>query len=115
VVIRKEVADIWIRLDPSCKKYLNKKGGLILTLDKSVYGLKQAPVKFQMHLKNVFEELGHIKNQFDDCIFTKVTIDTFSIISTHVDDILQVSNSNELIEQLHNGLIKAYILVIAMN
>jgi hypothetical protein len=64
-----------------------------------------------MHLKNVLEELGYIKNQFDDCIFTKVTIDIFSIISTHVDDILQVSNSNELIEQLHNGLIKAYVNV----
>jgi hypothetical protein len=55
VVIRKEIADIWERLDPSCAEYRNLKGDLILTLDKFVYGLKQAPVKFQMHLRNALD------------------------------------------------------------
>jgi hypothetical protein len=61
-----------------------------------------------MHLRNVLESLGYVKSQFDDCIFTKVGKNTFSIISTHVDDILQVTNSSELVEHLHNGLVEAY-------
>jgi hypothetical protein len=45
---------------------------------------------------------------YDDCLYTKVIGDKFSIISTNVDDILQVSNSNEMIEHLHDGLLQAY-------
>lgn len=40
VVIRKEVADLWALIDPTCSEYRNQKGDLILTLDKFVYGLK---------------------------------------------------------------------------
>jgi hypothetical protein len=38
--IRKEVAKIWVHLDPTAATFLNPKGELLLQLDKFVYGLK---------------------------------------------------------------------------
>jgi hypothetical protein len=44
----------------------------------------------------------------DECVFTKHVGEDFSILSTHVDDILQVATSQELYLELKNGLIKTY-------
>jgi hypothetical protein len=108
IIIRKEVVDLWVLIDPSAIQYVSPKGDLIISLEKFVYGLKQAPIKFQEHLRNVLKLLGYVKSIYDDCLYTRILGDKFSFISTHVDDILQVSNSNEMIEHLYHGLLKAY-------
>jgi len=111
VVIRKEVAELWSQLDPTSEPYRNKKGEFLLALDKFAYGLKQSPIKFQQHLRKVLQNIGYVESQYDDCLYTKVTSHTFSIISTHVDDILQVSNCRLMTQELHQGLIDAYTTV----
>ena len=47
-------------------------------------------------------------NEYDDCLYTKFNGLHVSIISTHVDDILQMSNCDEMVLSLHNGLDLAY-------
>lgn len=108
VRIPHEVTNIWLELDPSLQEYVNSKGDLILELDKYVYGLKQSPLKFQLHLRSTLLSLGYHQLESDDCIFIKVTENSLSIISTHVDDILQVSTTDEAIDELHKGLINVY-------
>jgi hypothetical protein len=108
LLIRKEVVDIWIKLDETAIPFVNTKGDLILLLDKFVYGLKQSPLKFQLHLTGVLKLLGYVRSEFDDCLYTKVIGERFSIISTHVDDILQVTNCEEMLNNLHKGLDEAY-------
>jgi hypothetical protein len=106
--IGKEVAKIWIDLDPSAAAFLNPKGELLLQLDKFVYGLKQAPYKYQQHLNTVLLGLGYTRLLFDDCLYVKRVGQHFSLLSTHVDDILQVTKSQELLTELHQGLVKVY-------
>jgi hypothetical protein len=108
VIIPKEVASIWCEIDPTMKEFLNEKGELILELDKYAYGLKQSPLKFQQHLRKVLVSLGYAQLDNDDCVYIKVSQGHFSIISTHVDDILQVATHDDLVNELHAGLIKHY-------
>ncbi len=44
--INKEITSILISSKPELKKYVNDKGQLIVKLNKSIYGLRQAPVNF---------------------------------------------------------------------
>ena len=106
--INPEVTDIWTGVDPSAKKFITKKGELILQLDKFIYGLKQSPYKFQKHLQTFFKKLGYKQCENDDCLFFKRVQELWSILSTHVDDILQVSNGKQLVKELHEALIEEY-------
>jgi len=108
MIISKEVAVIWVQLDPTAELYLEETGELILQLDKYIYGLKQAPLKFQLHLKSTLQQLGYIQCINDECIYTKKKDNDISILSTHVDDILQASTSKELTDELHQHLISIY-------
>lgn len=106
--IRKEVVDVWILVDSTASNYIDSKGELIIELNKYIYGLKQAPVMFQQHLHKLLIAHQYYQSKFDDCVFTKSVGNDISILSTHVDDILQVSTADILINELQNILLEAY-------
>ena len=107
--VSKEVADEWQELDPECKGYLTDKGELLLQLDKFIYGLKQSPHKFQMHLVRTLKGVGYTQAKNDECVFVKrISDDCWSYLSVHVDDILQVSNQQHMVDELREALIKVY-------
>jgi hypothetical protein len=106
--VSKEIAIIWIELDPTAAEFVDDRGELILELDKFIYGLKQSPYKFQVHLTDTLRDLGYVQQTHDECLYTKHVGDKFSVISTHVDDILQATNDQSLYHQLRDGLIAKY-------
>ena len=106
--IPKEVATIWVEMDPTASPYLQRDGSLIMELDKFIYGLKQSPLKFQLLLIEVLIGMGYEQLINDRCLFKKSKGNSFSLLSTHVDDILQVTNSQELYEELRDGLIERF-------
>jgi len=111
VVIRKEVADVWITMDPSAVPFLNNKGELYLQLDKYLYGLKQAPLMFQLMLHDFLLSLEYQQTENDDCLFIKRDETGFSIICTHVDDLLQISTSENLINELKTKLQEKFVQI----
>lgn len=109
IKINKEITKIWIDLEPSAKAFVDNRGELLLQLDKFIYGLKQAPLKFQQHLTRTLKSLGYRQLDSDECLYIKKTKSgEFSLISTHVDDILQACTSQALFVELRDGLIEAY-------
>ena len=52
--------------------------------------------------------LGYVESRYDDFLYSKVYQNRFSIISTHVDDILQITNARSSKDELHQGLLDAY-------
>jgi hypothetical protein len=107
--IPKEIADLWVQQDPAAAEYVGTNGSLLLELDKFIYGLKQSPYKFQVHLQNVLLELGYRQLRTDACLYVKHVADGgFSVLSTHVDDILQVATDLSLYAELKDGLIRVY-------
>ena len=108
IKINRQIAKLWVELDPEAAPYLDEKGELLLQLDKFIYGLKQSPYKFQQHLIKVLIKLGYVQQLHDECLFIKIIIAGWSIISTHVDGILQTANLQSLVKELHQALIDEY-------
>jgi hypothetical protein len=108
--IPKEIAELWVKQDPSAAEFLESDGTLLLELDKFIYGLKQSPYKFGEHLTAVLISLGYERLVHDPCLFARrgLSEGQFSVCSTHVDDILQACSCLALYEELRDGLIKAY-------
>ncbi len=106
--INREITAIWCEMDPSALPFVDRKGELILELDKFIYGLKQAPYKFQQVLNKFLISIGYVQQSNDECLFIKWVGSTFSIISTHVDDILQVATDEALVAELHTKLIQQF-------
>ena len=95
-------------MDPSATAFLTQKGELILQLDRFIYGLKQSPYKFQLNLKGFLEGEGYQQQPLDECLYMKKVGSDWSIISTHVDDILQTATTDRMIKELQTALDKRY-------
>ncbi len=106
--VNKDVTRIWVEMDPSAAPYVDDRGELLLKLDRFIYGLKQAPYKFQEHLKAFLIKLGYVQTVNDPCLYIKSLGADYSIISTHVDDILQVATLDSLVRELHEALLEEY-------
>jgi len=106
VIIDKQVAEIWITLDPTLRDFLNPNGNgtLLMQLDRYLYGLKQSPAKFQKLLASVLISLGYKQLESDECMYVKHRNEGFSILSVHVDDILQACTDRVLYDELNEGL-----------
>jgi hypothetical protein len=103
-----DITKQWVIQDPSCLPFVDEKGELTLELDKFIYGLKQSPYKFQQHLNTTLKAAGYVQQALDECLFSKWSGDKYSILSTHVDDILQVTTCPKMREELQAILLKAY-------
>ena len=108
IKVNKEIAKLWCELDPTAIPFIDEKGELILELDRFIYGLKQSPLKFQLHLTAVLQRIGYKKMCNDECMFIKHKGKHYSVITVHVDDILQISTLEEMYEELEQGLKDAY-------
>jgi len=106
--INKETAAIWCELDPSAGPFLDQQGTLVLELDKFIYGLKQSPLKFQQHLRSRLISMGYMPLVQDECLYVKHEGSDYSVISIHVDDILQTATSQKLYDELKDGLLLEY-------
>ena len=87
----------------------------IVKLSKCMYGLPQASAYFKKHLDDNLIKLGFTQLQSDSCVFIKRVDDDFIIISTHVDDMGVISNSNKLKEEVKYNLQKIYGITIDSN
>jgi hypothetical protein len=108
LLVDAQTSSYWKTVDPTAAEFLNDKGELTLRLDKFIYGLKQSPLMFQRHLTGVIIGLGYKQCLNDECVFYKHVDGNYSILSTHVDDVLQVTSDTSLIEELKTKLIEIY-------
>jgi hypothetical protein len=58
--------------------------GKVLKLKKSLYGLKQSPSNFFLHLKGKLEKVGFTQSENDPCLFMNDKV----IFIVYVDDTL---------------------------
>ena len=79
-----------------------------MELDKFLYGLRQSPLKFQQDLTQTLLEAGYQQQVQDECIFFKISEHGFCIISTPVDDLLQVTTNLIFVQELRTDLLKRY-------
>jgi hypothetical protein len=74
--------------------------GHVLKLKKSLYGLKQSPRNFFLHLKEKLELVGFVQSEHNQCLFVSDKV----ICLVYVDDTLlyapHMENINESIQSL---------------
>jgi hypothetical protein len=86
------LADLMTRVDPDLyKKYTTKENGkdvLYVKLEKALYGTVQAALLFWENLTTfLVEELGFVKNPYDQCVVNKIIDGKQCTILWHVDDL----------------------------
>jgi len=69
VIITREVAEIWIQIDPSVENYVQTDGTLVMKLSKFIYGLM-----WQQDLTKTLMSLGYKQTEQDKCIFIKLIL-----------------------------------------
>jgi hypothetical protein len=73
-----------------------KEEGKVLKLRKSLYGLKQSPRNFFLHLKSKLESIGFQNNEeVDPCLFVSEKV----VCLVYVDDTLFYSSKQEYIDE----------------
>jgi len=107
--INADVVPYWILQDPAAKPYVTDNGELLLLLDRFLYGLKQSPLKFQLHLSQTLSAAGYKQSIHDECLFYKNDGHNFSYVSTHSDDLLHCVNNDIMAKSFKNMLLKTYI------
>jgi hypothetical protein len=101
MVLRKDIADIVIRVDPTAATFQNEKGEIYVRLIKALYGLVQSAKIWYDCLVESLSKIGYkpLPNALDRNILTKLMepdenhkLPWLSIIGIHVDD-LGISSS----------------------
>ncbi|KAI0998376.1 hypothetical protein K3495_g9819 [Podosphaera aphanis] len=77
-----------------------KSGDLVCKLHKAIYGLKKAPRRWQLKLRQVLNQMGIKSLEFDTNVFRYKE----TIISTYVDDFMIISESELQTHQTASAL-----------
>ena len=93
---------------PHLVPYLSNNGKIYCTLDKALYGLVQSAKLWYDKLIGVLESMGYVRNPVDPCVLNKTVSSVQCTLLIHVDDILALSVSNDMLDDLEAGLIKAF-------
>lgn len=105
----KIIAALLMKLNPEkYKSYIQPDGTLVGRLLRSLYGLREASSLFYTFMYNIFISLGYETCFHDKCLFMKRIGNKFLIIGLVTDDIISITTSPELQQELTNALIKHF-------
>lgn len=71
---------------------------------KSIYGLKQASRQWFLKLSSTLTGMGFLKSHSDHTLFMRYKEGVIMGVLVYVDDILVLSNSDEMIRRFIEGL-----------
>ncbi|KAL0463159.1 UNVERIFIED_CONTAM: hypothetical protein Slati_0203500 [Sesamum latifolium] len=66
-------------------------------LQRSIYGLKQASRSWSTHFDEVLQDYDFIKNEFDPCVYKKISGSTVAYLVLYVDEILLIKNDVKML------------------
>jgi hypothetical protein len=76
------------------------KKSLVLKLNKSLYGLKQARRLWNQMMDGFLTENGYRKSVTDKCLYFRVEQENIVIIGLYVDDLLVIGANQEMVDEL---------------
>ena len=103
----KVMSSLLVKLSEDYTRMLDSKGCVVVRLNKALYGCVESAALWYENLRHTMEEMGYRKNEYDVCVFNRVSEGGIQCTATvHVDDLLIRSRSKEMIEELCTGLKK---------
>ncbi|CAI7862077.1 unnamed protein product [Closterium sp. NIES-54] len=76
----------------------------VCQLQKSLYGIKQAPRLWQQNLRNILLEIGFKQLPHDYGMYRRDFRGEYILLTVYVDDLLYTGSSNKLLEQFVKSL-----------
>ena len=64
----------------------------VCKLQRSIYGLKQASRSWNLRFDEAIKEFDFIKNEYEPCVYKKVSGSAIVFLVLYVDDILLIGN-----------------------
>lgn len=105
----KECIEIWCKISGQDKSdAISHDGNLYVKLEMALYGIKEASALWFQTIAEFLKSIGYIQCQTDKCIFVKENETGKIILLLHVDDILQISNSDSLLKEVQLKLEQQY-------
>jgi hypothetical protein len=87
-----DLAEHFIKLKPDLAKCRDQKGQLYFAVKRWLYGDSEASHEFNALLDTTLRDMGSQPSRGDRCLYTRRTKDgKFTIVSTHVDDLMMTS------------------------
>ncbi|KAL0291860.1 UNVERIFIED_CONTAM: hypothetical protein Scaly_2616900 [Sesamum calycinum] len=66
-------------------------------LQRYIYGFKQAPRSWNIHFDEVIQGYDFVKNDFDLCVYKKISRSSIAFLVLYMDDILLISNDVKIL------------------
>ncbi|KAJ9560249.1 hypothetical protein OSB04_005409 [Centaurea solstitialis] len=80
----------------------------VCKLLKSIYGLKQASRRWNLHFDERIKEFGFAKGEFEPCVYTKFSGSIVTFLVLYVDDILLIGNDVPTLQGVKSWLRKCF-------
>ena len=87
-----------------------KNAGMVCKLQRSIYGLRQASRNWNIRFNEAVKEFGFIKNDYDHCVFKKVSGSSVVFLILYVDDILLIGNDVQMLESVKDSLQNSFLM-----
>lgn len=109
--------DVYVELPHGFQKRNSKGQEIVARLLKALYGLHQSGRLWYIDYRNTKIKLGWNRCNADPCIFWiyDPILKARAISSSHVDDLIEASNSELYLDQLHDKLKEKYTLRVDKN
>jgi hypothetical protein len=101
MVIGEEISNILVKHYEGYKIFLRSDGVIVVKLLKALYGLQEAPARWNNHLNQALVEMGAVQSKFDECLYIMKRGDKYLYITIFVDDLYIVSDTKELLDMFN--------------
>jgi len=96
VKVPSSIAKFWVNWYPNYKKQLHSDGSLYFKLNRYLYGLCEAPNRFNNMLHHKLVDMEFKRSKAVNSLYVSQTPNGRLTVAVHVDDILLTSTSREL-------------------
>ena len=98
------MSKMMIALDASYEEYADRKGCIVVKLDKALYGCVESAALWYENLSATLKDLGFVRNDYELCVYNKVCDGIQCTAAVHVDDLIITSADQRMIDGLCDGL-----------
>ena len=104
----KTMTQLLLEIESSYAPFVDHKGGLVVRLDKALYGCVESAALWHDHLSQTLADMGYLPNSYDPCVYNRVEGGVQCTVAVHVDDLLVTSTSEGMISELSDGMRTKY-------
>ncbi len=107
IVIRGELADLFVTMYPEFGEFLTETGELYFMLLRFLYGLPEASNQFYNFIQEKLIKAGYHPTRADSCTFVSEDQDEngkFNYVTIHVDDMLFATSSDKTREKFESAM-----------